>query len=533
MRPLEQETDINQVKAYAKAIESQLAQAYKTIERLQKKLGESSQIWMSEELRDQLTRLERKFFGFGRETVHSRPVGHKDQQLKMHSLRPHDEEARKTSRSFPKVDDPVKVDYAMGKSDLAEESRMRDVHAGAEAWEEIEGLFQESTEITVVERVYRKVIHRQKKYRLKDAYNKTGKEVIVTAKGPVKLREGNSYSVDFALSVVMDKYAYHLPLERQRRKMEDESGLTIDVKTLYDQCKGVHEHVEKILPKIRRDILSDFCAVHIDESPWRILGSESTGYMWVMSNRIGSYYSFEPTRSGAIASELLKGYEGAIVTDGYGGYNRVKDLPSIRRGLCWAHARREFYERWDDYPKECGEILDLIDDLFAIESKATSFDELRKLRAIEAREQVNKIHEKLIEVRWRFLPGEGISKAIDYCLKFWKELTLFLEDLSVPISNNDAERALRHVVLGRKNYAGSKTIDGADLAAAMYTVIESCKKVGLRPREYLKYLITENWYKREPLSPLEYSIQTFGPNKSAKIPEKDDWRITPSGQEPS
>ena len=103
----------------------------------------------------------------------------------------------------------------------------------------------------------------------------------------------------------------------------------------------------------------------------------------------------------------------------------------------------------------------------------------------------------------------------------------------MPISNNAAERALRHVVLGRKNYTASKTIDGADLAAAMYTVIESCKKVGLRPREYLKYLIIENWYKREPLSPLEYSIQTFSPNKSVKIPDKDDWRITPTGQEPS
>jgi transposase len=533
MRPLEQETNIEQIKSYAKAVESQLQQAYETIARLQKKLGENSQLWVNEDLRDQLSRLEQKFFGFGCETKKARPVGHTGQKLKAHSVRPHEESTSNQASPPSALDESEKVEYAMTEVELVEESDMRKVYAGAEAWEEIKGLYQESTEITVVERIYKKVVHRQAKYRLKDAYNKTGKEVIITAKGPVKLREGNAYSIDFALAVVLDKYEYHLPLERQRRKMEDESGLTIDVKTLYSQCEAVGAHVEKVLSKIRRDILSDFCAAHVDESTWRIIGAESTGYMWVLSNRLGAYYQFEPTRSGAIAGEILEGYQGAIVSDGYGGYNRFKAVDGIRRGHCWAHARREFYERWDDYPKECEEVLVLIDKLFEIEAKAVSFAELRELRKKEAREQVEKIHEALLGLQGRFLPGEGISKAVAYCLKFWPELTLFLEDLSVPISNNDAERALRHVVLGRKNFVGSKTIDGADLAATLYTVIETCKRVGLLPREYLKYLITENWYKREPLSPYEYSMKTLGPNSKADIPKKDDWRINQPGQEPS
>ena len=75
------------------------------------------------------------------------------------------------------------------------------------------------------------------------------------------------------------------------------------------------------------------------------------------------------------------------------------------------------------------------------------------------------------------MQGDGLVKAIDYCLKYWSGLTLFLKDLSVPLSNNDAERALRHVVMGRKNFAGSKSIDGADVAAVLYTVIESAKRV--------------------------------------------------------
>ena len=73
-------------------------------------------------------------------------------------------------------------------------------------------------------------------------------------------------------------------------------------------------------------------------------------------------------------------------------------------------------------------------------------------------------------IKAQFLPGEGIIAGVIYCLKFWKELTIFLQDLSVPISNNDAEPALRQSVRGRKNFAGGKSIDGADVAAALYSV---------------------------------------------------------------
>lgn len=93
---------------------------------------------------------------------------------------------------------------------------------------------------------------------------------------------------------------------------------------------------------------------------------------------------------------------------------------------------------------------------------------------------------------------------------------------------SSTELALRHIVMGRKNFAGSKTIDGADVAATLYTVIENCKKVGLDPREYLKYVITERWNKRDPKSPLEYSLENFGKNEEVKFPAKSDWEIKPA-----
>ena len=500
-------------------------------DRIESEIEESKQGFLDPALKDQLHRLQAKFFGFGRETLppclneEPRPVGHQDQKLKLHSERNVDEKVNDTGpEKQESVADPVAKLYRLEEKELSEESTLRGVAVGSKAWKEIKNLYQDSTEITITERVYQKVVHRQAKYRLKDEYNTTGKEVIITAPGPAKLKAGSQYFIDFAVSVVSDKYEYHLPLERQRRKME-EAGLKIDVKTLYSQCETVADHCGSVLEKIRKEIHGDFCAVHMDESPWKILGTKQSGYLWVMSNRNGCYYQFEPTRSGKIPKEMLEGYRGAIMTDAYSGYNAVRSEPDIRVGHCWAHARREFFERYDDYKSECHYIIALIDKLFEIEGKADTFEDLRRLRASDSKLVIEDLKKGLLEIRTRYLKGEGISKAVNYCLNGWNELTLFLQDLSVPLSNNDAERALRHAVLGRKNFAGSKTINGADTAATLYTIIETCKRNSVQPKDYFRHLITERWHDREPLTPLQYALTKFKANTRINWPEKDQWRI--------
>lgn len=481
--------------------------------------------WLHTDLRDHLHRLQKKFYGFGRETLKDkdqRPVGHKNQQLKMHGLRTHTEDDEIEQDVAGEV--AIKaIGYEMTDEELEIEAKIREVESGRKAWAPMKNFAQESYEITITERIYTKVIHRQQKYRLKDEYNKTGKEVIITAKGPVKLKPGCQYSVDFALAVVSDKYAYHLPLERQRRKME-EAGLRVDVKTLYNLCEMVAEHLDEVKKRIRLDIMKDFCAVHIDESPWLILGEEKKGQMWAMSNRVGSYYQFEPSRAGEVAEEMLKGYNGAILTDALAAYNRLKDVEGIRKGLCWAHVRREFYERMDDFPA-AEEIVRLIDELFDVEAKATTFEGLRNLRRTESKEIIGRIQSWILEQAPKYMPGDGIKKAINYTAGHWKDLTTFLTDLSLPLSNNDAERALRHVVLGRKNFAGSKTINGADVATTLYTVIESAKKNGHKPKDYMKYVITERWNGRTPKTPQELAHEKFGKNTKVIVPDRNDWKI--------
>lgn len=96
----------------------------------------------------------------------------------------------------------------------------------------------------------------------------------------------------------------------------------------------------------------------------------------------------------------------------------------------------------------------------------------------------------------------------------------------VPVSNNDVERALRYVVIGRKNFAGSKAINDAEVAATIYIVIESSKKVSIQPKEYIKHVITEHRRKLEPLSPTQFSIKKFGGrSKDGNLPPKDQWQV--------
>ena len=528
MIPLEKETNIEVLRAVSLWLRDHLDEVLKENQKLKNEKESAKQDWLNESLRDQLLKLQERFYGRGRESlaVEQRPIeSSKGSQLTLHADHTNraTESEAENAASFPVASDVCYI-YKMSERELATESLMRGLSGGAQAWEEIPRLTQDSYEITILERIIKKVRHSQVKYRLKKGFNHTGKEVMITARGPAKLKSGCQYSIDFATSVVIDKYLYHMPLERQRRKMESQ-GLSVNVKTLYGLCEGVADHCSVIIPMIKKEILSDFTAAHLDETPWHIIGSEQLGYMWALSNRIGSYYQFEPTRSGRVAEEILKGYEGSVVTDGFSGYNRIKRNEKIRVQQCWSHVRREFYDLYKNYPNEVREIIGLIDPLMNVEHEAKDFADLTEVRKVKSKTQTEKILEWLIEQRPKHLPRSGMVKAIDYALGHWSELTLFLRDLSVPLTNNDAERALRHVVMGRKNFNGSKTINGADVAANIYTVIESAKKAGLNPGDYLRYLIDARWFNDELKTPQQLASEKKK-NKGPRVdPPKDQWQI--------
>jgi len=275
---------------------------------------------------------------------------------------------------------------------------------------------------------------------------------------------------------------------------------------MYRLSEQIALHMNMVIPEIREDIFKAPLACHIDETRWPILSKHSDdGQMWILSNQAGSYYRFEPTRSGQIADELLKNYSGPILTDKFSGYLHFRDEKNLIWGVCWAHARREFWDLRDVYPEEVEKVVKLINKLFAIERKAKTWDQLKALRETESAEKLSDLKVLLEKYRAEFFDRDDFCKAIHYILSAWTEFTAFTKDIRMPLSNNDAERALRQAVLGRKNFNGSKTINGADTAASLYTVIESCKKAKLDPVKYIKYVIEENHYDRKPLTPLNYA----------------------------
>jgi transposase len=448
--------------------------------------------------------LRKKFFGKSSEkSIGDRTRSNKevDAEVLLHSqnLIP-PLEKNKTNKLFEEIQIHEMTDAELTSASL----ELGLENPSSDQWDKVNNFFEDSVEIEIVERTYKKIKHRRQKYKLKSKLNTTDKEsMIITADGGAKLLPGCSYSIDFAVSTLVDKYLNHIPLERQVRMMNSLGLKDMNTNTLYNLSSVAAIYLEPLAEKIKNDILS-LGLVHSDETPWPITnGKDSNGYMWIISNQKGSHYKFEPTRSGQVIKETLGNYAGTVMSDGYSGYTQFRKADSnIKSALCHAHARRYFWDILEIYPESEGYIK-LYEKLFLIERNAKSFEELKTLRQTKSKIIIDKMFKWLTENLISARRETTFLKAINYSLKNWKELTVFLEDELIPLTNNEAERTIRHAVMGRKNFYGSRSINGADVAATIYTIIESCKKVELDPRDYLLRTVRSAAKKEKLFTPFE------------------------------
>lgn len=397
------------------------------------------------------------------------------------------------------------VEHHFADRELDEEAKLRGIENPQPSMWKNTGLYDESFRIEIIERSYFKEIHKKFKYKLDPKFNPDpDKEVIITANGPSGLLPGMNYSTDFVVSVVADKYISHMPLERQIREMESLGLKGIKNSTLSRMAGLVAASLESIQAEILKELKVTDLALHLDETPWKIQNKdEKDGYMWVVSNRYGSHYLFKPTRSGQVVKEFLDGYNGPVVTDGYSGYNVLQEA-AIPQAFCWAHGRREFI-KIEDHDPSVKPILDDIDKLFEIEREAKSFEELANIRRTKSLVVVNDLNRKLLEEFPKSRPGSQKRKAIEYLTKRWDGFTLFLGDIRIPLSNNEAERTIRHAVVGRKNYYGSGNHAGGETAATLFSIIETCKKNDLDPRTYLSMALHMVADGKTPPTPLAHA----------------------------
>ena len=350
---------------------------------------------------------------------------------------------------------------------------------------EMVGQFEESEEVDVVERSFRIVRHKRQKYRCRCG------GCIDTALGPPKLIPGGRYSIDFAVAVAVAKYVDHAPLARQVRQMA-RAGLTVDTQTLWDQLQAQYRHLVPTYEALHAQVLTP-PVIGADETVWRRLekGGSKRWYAWSITTPEAVFYRVDPARSAVAARALLCYYTGGVVCDGYSAYQtlaKARDGPRFTLAHCWSHVRRKFVEAEPAYP-QAEQVITLIGKLFKVEAEAREAEvadrraHLRSLREQKSRPLVEAIEAWL--GAQAVLPQSALGKAIAYTLELWPGLIRFLENPDIPPHNNDAERGMRSVVLGRKNHYGSKSLRGTQVAALFYSLVESAKLAGLEPAAYL------------------------------------------------
>lgn len=347
--------------------------------------------------------------------------------------------------------------------------------------------FEESTEIDMFERRFVQLRHKRKKYRCSCG------GCVETAPSPLKLMPGGRYSIDIAISTAVAKYGDHMPLERLARAL-GRQGLRIDSQTLWDQINALARVVSPVHDALQAQVLAQSC-IGADETHWKVMGLQNANgktkrwQVWAISSPDAVCYRIKAGRGLEHASDVMGDYRGIVLCDGYAVYESLrKQQRGILLAHCWAHVRRKFIEVQELHPNSCGEVLDLIARLFAIEQRArdagSDANTLLQVRHSESKPVVDAIH------RWalaqRALPLSPLGKAIAYMGSLWSGLTVFLDRADVPVDNNATERALRGIVVGRKNHYGSRSQRGTEVAALFYTIIETCKLVGADPYDYLR-----------------------------------------------
>lgn len=310
--------------------------------------------------------------------------------------------------------------------------------------------------------------------------------------------------------VLVSKFCDHLPLYRQSEIYARDS-VDIDRSTMADWVGKMTFLLEPLAEEIGRHVRMGE-TLHADDTPVPVLdpgrGKTKTGRLWVAvrdERPWGSgappavFYRYSPDRKGAQAAALLKGCSGFLHADAYAGFNPLYEADPktgaarLTEVACWAHARRKIYEVHDATGSPAAkELLELIGQLFAIEEtiRGKLPDERLRVRQEQAVPLLDSLKTQMEAVLGKISGKSTFAGAIRYSLSRWPAFTRYTTDGRLDICNNAAERAIRPLALGRKNwlFAGSDT--GGERAAVMYTLIETAKLNGIDPEAYLRDIIT-------------------------------------------
>lgn len=322
---------------------------------------------------------------------------------------------------------------------------------------------------------------------------------FVQATAPTPVIGGNHVAGDLLSQMVIDKFVYHIPEYRQVKQYAD-MGVTLPTSTVNDWIHAVASKLYPLYESLCEDIRSRGY-LQIDEVPWRIADRPDKcrkGYAWQFLDATPDshglyFYYLKGSRAGEIPRAQLKGYQGAIQTDGYGVYDYFEDIEGVTLLSCMAHVRRKFIEAQNSHPQAAAQALEYISLLYELESNLKERGATREEIATERQSKAIPIMDTMEiwmqAISTQCTPKDLLGKALEYAYKLWPRLKRYALDGIYRIDNNPVERGQRPSVMGRKNYLFSKNDRGAEDNAVFYSLLESCDVVGVNPLEWLTYTL--------------------------------------------
>jgi transposase len=324
-------------------------------------------------------------------------------------------------------------------------------------------------------------------------------DVIVQAEAPSRPIARGLAGPGLLAHVLVSKYADHQPLYRQAEIYARE-GVELERSTLADWVGATSELLAPLHEALRQYV-SNPGKLHADDTPVPVLapgtGKTKLGRLWayVRDDRPAGdlaapavWFAYTPDRKGEHPHRHLKTFCGTLQADGYAGFNRLYDDGRIREAACWAHVRRKFFDLHQAHASPiASEALERIGQLYRIEGEIRGRppDERQQVRDQRARPLLIALHEWFKTTLTRVSRKSEVAAAIGYALARWPALLRYCDDGRIEIDNNAAERALRAVALGRKNYLFAGSDAGGERAAAIYSLLGSAKLNGIDPEAYL------------------------------------------------
>jgi transposase len=305
--------------------------------------------------------------------------------------------------------------------------------------------------------------------------------------------------------VLTAKFGDHLPLYRQCEIYARE-GVDLDRSTLAQWVGESSQLLRPLVEAMRAYVMSGH-KLHADDTPVPVLapgnGKTKTGRLWtyVRDDRPAGdpaapavWFGYSADRKGEHPQQHLREYSGTLQADAYAGFEQLyKEDGRIQEAACWAHVRRKFYDLLEAHRSPiAGEAIERIGQLYAIEKEIRGRppDQRRTVRQTRSRPLLVSLHDWFEASLLKLSRKSDTTAAIRYALTRWDALVRYCEDGRIEIDNSAAERALRAVALGRKNYLFAGSDAGGERAAAIYSLIGTAKLNELDPEAYLREVLT-------------------------------------------